>query len=286
MTEVPRSSSAGPTTASVEPRGRGASVGVRQLRRRLVRTVDVLVALTESDLRSRYGRGPLRLVKWLLDPFALVGVYLVLVTLVLDRGGSAPGLSLACAVVPFQLLMMAIINALGAVKLRKPIILNMAFNRMVLPLSSVMTETVAFAASLLVIVLMMAIYGIAPTAAIAWFPLVFVVNGVFAVACAYPAALVGLWFPDLRNFAVSFVRTLFFLAPGLVALSEVPAGSADAVRFNPLTGLFESYRDVFLYGQRPAAWQIVYPVAVAALLLAASLPVYVRDQRQFAKIVE
>src|ERR671914_188364 len=76
------------------------------------RTVDLLRALTESDLRARYGRGPWRLGKWLLDPFALVGVYLLLVTVVLNRGGTAAGLSLACAVVPFQLLMLTTINGL------------------------------------------------------------------------------------------------------------------------------------------------------------------------------
>ena len=61
--------------------------------------LDVLLALTESDLRARYGRGPWRLVKWLLDHFAVVGVYLLLVTVVLEREGRAPGLAIACAVV-------------------------------------------------------------------------------------------------------------------------------------------------------------------------------------------
>ncbi len=36
--------------------------------------------LAVSDLRIRYGRGGLRAVKWFLDPFAALGVYLVLVT--------------------------------------------------------------------------------------------------------------------------------------------------------------------------------------------------------------
>ena len=133
---------------------------------------------------------------------------------------------------------------------------------------------------------MMAVNGVEPTGAIAWFPVVFFVNAAFAVACAYPASLVGVWFPDLRNFAISFVRTLFFVAPGLVALAEVPSDFAGVVHLNPLTGLFESYRDVFLYGQRPAAWQLLYPLGIAIAMLAVSVPVYLSEQRQFAKIVE
>lgn len=261
--------------------------GARQgLRPRLARLVDVLAALTSSDLRARYGRGPWRLVKWLLDPFALVGVYLALVTFVLDRGGPAPGLSLACAVVPFQLVMGSVINAMGAVNQRRSIILNMTFDRTLIPISAVLTETLAFGASFLLLVLMMAVYGVAPTVAALWLPLVLAVTIVFSVACAYPVSLIGLWYADLRAFFVSFVRTMFFLAPGLVALPEITGTANDLVRINPLTGLFEAYRDVLLYGQRPAAWELLVPLAFAAVLLAVFAPVYRAEQRHFAKVVE
>ena len=261
-----------PSTAAARP----ASAG---------RVADILVSLTVSDLRARYGRGPWQLIKWLVDPFALVGVYLLLVAFVLDRPGTAPGLSLACAVVPFQLVMMTVINAMQAVAHRRAIVLNMSFDRILLPISSVLTESVAFAGSLLLFALMMALYGVAPTAALVWLPLVLAATIAFALAIAYPASLFGTWFSDLRTFAISFVRVLFFIAPGLVPLAEIPGRANDLVRLNPLTALFEAYRAVLLYGERPATWQIVFPLAVAALLTAAFVPLYRREQRQFAKLL-
>ena len=54
----------------------------------------------------------------------------------------------------------------------------------------------------------------------------------------------------------------------------------------PLTGIFESYRSVLLYGHSPAPWQLLYPTAFSVVLLALVLPVYRREQRQFAKLVE
>ena len=100
-------------------------MALRTIRRAESRPWDVLVALTVSDLKVRYGRGGWQLVKWIADPFALVGVYLVLVTLVLDRPGEAPGLSLACAVIPFQLFTTTIVNAISAIAARSSILLNM-----------------------------------------------------------------------------------------------------------------------------------------------------------------
>ena len=82
------------------------------------------------------------------------------------------------------------------------------------------------------------------------------------------------------------MRTLFFVAPGLVALDQVPEGAQTWLKLNPLTGIFESYRSVLLYGQSPAPWELLYPALFAAVLLALVMPLYRREQRQFAKLVE
>ncbi len=250
------------------------------------RGLEVLAALTESDLRARYGRGGWRAVKWLMDPFAVVGVYLVLVTFVLKREHAAAGLSLACAVVPFQLIMASVINVMHAVNLRSSIILNTAFPRSLIPLSGVLTETVALAGSLGLLALMMAAYGVAPTLAVLWLPVVLALNVGMAVAAAYPAALFGLWFGELREFMVSFARTLFFLAPGLVALAQITGRAHDLVQLNPLTGLFETYRSVLLYGRSPSLGQLAYPAAVGLVGLAVTLPIFRREVRHLAKVVE
>ncbi len=250
------------------------------------RRLDLLLALSTSDLRARYGRGAWKSLKWLLDPFFATGVYLVLVTFVIAKPGTAPGLSIACATVPFQLVIASVVNGLGSVQLRHSIVLNTAFDRTLIPLSGVITETVAFASALLLIVGMMALYGVAPTAAILWLPVVLANTFLLSVALAYPGSLSGLWFSELRTFVVSAMRTLFFLAPGLVALDQVPASAQDWLKLNPLTGIFESYRAVFLYGTTPAAWELVYPAAFSLVLLALTVPLYRSEQRQFAKLVE
>jgi ABC-type polysaccharide/polyol phosphate export permease len=250
------------------------------------RSLDVLISLTISDLKVRYGRGGWRLVKWIADPFALVGVYLMLVTLVLDRPGEAPGLSLACAVIPFQLFTASVVNAMSAIAARRSIVLNMGFNRTLIPLSGTLTETVAFGASLLLLALMMVIYGVAPTLSILWLPLVIAVTLLLSIGVAYPAALLGIWMPDIGYLVQSFVRVLFFIAPGLVPLSQIHGAAHDLLMINPMTGLFESYRDVLLYGNAPGVVEMLYPAALGAALLLLFVPLFRSEQRQFAKILE
>ena len=255
------------------------------LRARAGRTIDVLTVLTRSDLKMRYGRGRLRVLKWLLDPLAALGVYLVLIAVVLDEAGFAVGLSLACAIVPFQLVMSSVVNALGAVALRGSIIVNMAFPRALIPISSVATESVALVGSLTLIPTMMIIYGVEPTTALLWLPAAFGATIALAVALAFPAALMGVWYPEMQPFAVSLVRALFFVAPGVVALEQVSGTARDLLPLNPLTGLFEAFRDALLYGQSPAAWELLWPLGAAAVVLAIALPIYRRELPQFVKLV-
>jgi len=222
----------------------------------------------------------------MLEPFALLGIYLVFVAVVLNRPGTATGLSLACAVVPFQLVITTVTNALPSITTRRSIILNMTFNRVLIPIATTLTEVAVFGASFLLIALMMAIYGVGPTSSIAWLPIALAVNVILALGLAFPAALFGLWFRELRVFAISFIRTLFFLAPSLVPHSVTSGVAYNLLKLNPLTGLFDTYRDVFLYGRTPPAWALLYPAGFGLLLLAVTLPVYRREQHQFAKVVE
>jgi ABC-type polysaccharide/polyol phosphate export permease len=245
---------------------------------------DVLAALTSSDLRMRYGRGRIRYLKWLSDPIAALGIYLLLVAL-LDRSADAAGLSIACAIVPFQLLMASVINAAGAVSLRGSIIINMRFPRVLLPLSSVATESIAGLAALTLLPAMMIVYGVAPTIDALWVIPALAVTMTLAVSLSYPAALVGVWYPEMIPFLISLVRALFFLAPGLVALDAITGTARDLVPYNPFTGIFESFRDALLYGQAPAIWEFAAPLGMAAVVAVVAIPIYRREQEQLAKLV-
>jgi homopolymeric O-antigen transport system permease protein len=249
-----------------------------------VRRWHVLTALARSDLRIRYGRGPWQLVNWFLTPFILVGVF-VLLRVMLDRTGEAVGLSIACAVVPFQIVSQSSTSAMNAVSLRQPILLNRRFDTMLIPPSAVLTETLAFGTSFVMFPLTMLIYSVGPETSLVWLPVVVVTTMVLSLGAAWPSALLGIWAPKVSVFASQVLRILYFASAGLVALSEVPEEVHDVVVINPFTALFESYRHVFLYGDAPPLWELAYPLGLGALLWSLFLPLYRREKRHFAKLV-
>jgi lipopolysaccharide transport system permease protein len=143
----------------------------------------------------------------------------------------------------------------------------------------------AFATSFVLFPLMMLIYGVGPTSALLWLPVIVAVTIVLSIGAAWPFALLGVWVPKLGLFAGQALRILFFASAGLVALSEVSDDVHDWLVLNPLTGLFESFRHVFLYGDAPPFWQLAYPTGFGLLLMIAFVPLYRREKRNFAKLV-
>jgi lipopolysaccharide transport system permease protein len=248
--------------------------------------LEQVLMLTSSDLKVRYGRGGWQLIKWLIDPFALTGVYLLMVRFIFYRQQRAAGLSIACSIIPFQLVTMTVTNGLNAVQLRRSIIANMSFRKALLPISTALTETTGFIASLTLLALMMAIYGVAPALSILWLPLVLAETALLGIAIAYPVTLLGIWAPDMRGLLMSVVRTAYYLAPGLVTLAAIHGRTNALVRINPLTGLFEALRHAVYYRSTPPAWELLYPLLWSAVLLALFVPLYAREQRHFAKVLE
>ncbi len=220
----------------------------------------------------------------MVNPFALVGIYLLL-RIVLSRAGNGAALSIACAVVPFQIVILSAESAMSAVTLREPVLLNRRFDRMLIPPATVITEAFAFGASFLLFPITMIVSDIGPTMALAWLPLAVAATFSVALGISWPAALLGIWFPSTKVVVSQGLRVLFFAAPGIVALAEMSPSIRRWIMFNPLTGLFESFRHVFLYGDTPRLWQIAYPMAFGLLLTALFVPLYRREQRHFAKLV-
>jgi len=147
------------------------------------------------------------------------------------------------------------------------------------------TESVGFAGCFVLLAILMAAYGVAVTPWILMLPVFVVVTMFFAVACAFPAAVVGLWLPELAPFITSAARATYFVAPGLVSLSHIYGHTHDLLILNPLTGLFEGFRDCLLYGQAPQWWELLYPAAFGAAIIAVVYPLWRSDAPHFAKVL-
>jgi len=260
---------------------------------RLARGWEVFRALTVADLRTTKDFTITGVLKWMLEPISYMFVYFVLVATFLKRptAEQAFPLFLLCALVPWRFFTGAFVGSMYLLPRFSFVISNTATPTLALPLVAVATEAVNMLIALLLFVPMVAYYGIDVWPAVLWLPVLLGILIVLAIGPAYLGTVFGLYFPDYRGVVQNLVRAGFFISSALITLDFLRRQAPEAhelrllIRANPFTGVFDSFRSVFLTGTRPLPLDLAIPAGAGLLLLVIGLVVYRRRQREFPKEV-
>lgn len=239
------------------------------------RSLSVVAALTRAELRNSQDLRPLGLLKWMLEPVAAVVVYVILVAGVFRHAQPAYPLFVILALIPFRFFSSSINDGMSLLQTNARVIGAYALPRGVLPLVPVFAQAASFLISFTLVMPFAMYYKTGLTWALLWLPVVFVVLGVLTAGPTYLAAVYGLYLPDFRGVAQSFLRLSFLASTGLVALGRIPGdGLPRYFKANPLSGIFDALRAIVIRGRSPAAILLLYPLAVGVFLLVAGVVVY------------
>jgi lipopolysaccharide transport system permease protein len=158
------------------------------------------------------------------------------------------------------------------------------FPRLLVPLSAIASGLVDFAISFVVLLIMMAAYGVAPTPSMLAAPL-FLLGTIAATAGAgiLFAALV-VTFRDVRHIIPFALQLWLFASPVLYAIDLIPPRWRLLYAINPMAGLITGFRASVLGGPAPVDVILVSSVS-AALLLVVAVRYFVQVERRFADVI-
>ena len=159
------------------------------------------------------------------------------------------------------------------------------FPRLIVPVSATIVSVVDFAIAFCVMVVLMAVYRVAPPPQVLLLPVV--------VAMGYFAALgMGLWlsalnveYRDVRYVVPFLTQFLLFATPIMWSMTAVKAAWAQAlIGVNPVAGVVVTFRWC-LVGTPPQWWTLLTSACVIAVLCGSGLFYFRRTERGFADIV-
>lgn len=157
------------------------------------------------------------------------------------------------------------------------------FPRLFVPSSTVGGALVDMTLSFGVFVLLMAIYGIAPTPAIVLFPLVLVMLSASALGIAYLLSALTVTYRDFRFVIPFLVQAWQYLSPVVYPTTIVPAQYRWILAINPMTGVIEASRGCLL-GLEVDWLTILVSTVTSVLLLAYGAMYFRKTERRFADI--
>ncbi len=249
---------------------------------------DVVVALTVAEIRASRDITIGGLLKWMLEPVSYMFVYFVLVASILIRaqfGGAYP-LFLLCALIPFRFFTGAVNGSMGLIQRFSSVVANIPLPKSLLPLVHLTVEAANLLVALLLFIPMVVIFDTDVWPSILWLPVILISLVLLTAGPTYLGTLFGLYYPDLRGVAQNLIRAAFFVSTGLVAMKVVPGDELRLlIRANPLSGVFDSFRSVFLHGTTPDLFDLVYPPFVGLVLLTIALPLFRAREARIPKEV-
>ncbi len=199
---------------------------------------------------------------WLvLNPLLLAGVYFILVDIV--RGGQRPEdffAHLVAGVFAYYFVSGAVRDGVKSVVRGGKLILNSAFPRMLLPLSSLILAFKRFLPTVLIYIPIHLASGLPVGVHLLWvLPLVLLLT-LIGGGLAMLVAAVQVYFRDLSSFLPYVLRVMLYSAPVLYFAADVPDRYRLLLDLNPIGQALTAWDAVLRLGEAPS----LHSIAVAS----------------------
>lgn len=243
--------------------------------------------LTWRDIKVRYKQTVLGAAWAIIQPFFTMVVFSLFfgkLAGVPSDGIPYPIFSYA-ALVPWTFFANGLTAATNSLVNSSNLLQKVYFPRLVIPISAILSGVVDFALAFVVLLAMMAFYGMRPTAAVIWLPF-------FLLLALVTALGVGLWFTALSvqyrdvRYVVQFVVSFWmFASPVAYSSRLLDEPWRTLYGLNPMVGVLDGFRWALLgVNQAPGAMLYV-SAAMATAILVSGLYYFRRLEKTFADVV-
>lgn len=247
---------------------------------------DLLFFLVWRNIRVRYAQSLLGIGWAVIQPLFSMVVFTVIFGKLanMDSNGAPYAVFSFVGLVPWTYFSSALADSAGSLIGNTAMLRKVYFPRLVLPLSAVFAKLIDFSISMVLLVGIMAWYGIVPTGQIVVLP-------VLILLMILSAAGMGMWLTALSiqyrdiHFSLNFIiQLMMYAAPVVYPASLVPEKYALLYSLYPMVGVVEGFRAALL-GTIPMPWVSIALGFVVSSILAVSGALYFRNkERIFADV--
>jgi len=231
---------------------------------------ELLYFFVWRDVKIRYKQTVIGIVWVILQPLLTMGVF----TVFFGRLAKLPSQGLPypvfyfAALVPWMYFSYALQSATNVVVENQRVITKVYFPRLVLPFSAVLSGLADFAIGFVVLVILTLAYGIRPTIAALWLPLLVLVAILTALGVGLWMSALNALYRDVRYVMPFVVQFWMFASPVAYPSALVPARWRWLYGLNPMAGVIDGFRWALTgHGQPPGLVMLASAAMVAVVLV-------------------
>lgn len=255
------------------------------MNRKLQYYIDLIVVLTQKELKVRYKNSILGYLWSVAHPLAFAVVFYVAFKIIVRIPIENYALFLVCGLFPWQWFANSV-NAAPMIFLgNAPLIKKVNFPKNLIPFTLVFQDMIHFILAIPVIVLFLLFSGKTPS--LLWFagvPILIVSQFLLVYGICLIVASLNLFFRDLERLTVILMTILLYVTPVFYSETMVPERFQGVLKLNPLTPLVVSWRNLLLEGT--LRWEnLLLAFFYGILFLALGYFVYRKLSWRFAEVL-
>jgi ABC-type polysaccharide/polyol phosphate export permease len=243
---------------------------------------DVLRMLTERGLRQKYAGSVLGYAWSLLEPALLIATYFLLLKIFHKSYPMYP-LFIASTILPWQWFASTVNSATSTLRQNSRLITSIALPREIYPLADVSVKMIEFLLSLPILLIVAWFYGVRPSGFVFALPLVLMLELMICAGMALLVSSLNAVLRDVQRGIGIFIRMLFYLVPALYPLQRLTGTMRRWDSYNPLVGILEVNRAVWLPGYWTGWRPVYFSVIGAFVILIVGFSVFSRVERLVLK---
>jgi lipopolysaccharide transport system permease protein len=159
------------------------------------------------------------------------------------------------------------------------------FPRLIMPLANVLSPLVDFCIAFVVLLIVMAFYGIAPNLKMLVIPFLMVVAALLALSIGLWLAPINVRFRDIKHTLPFMIQIWMYASPIVYPLSMVPQQWQMLYSLNPMVGVIEGFRWAVFGQGHPNFMALGMSAIIIVILMAGGLVFFRRMERTFADVI-
>jgi lipopolysaccharide transport system permease protein len=189
------------------------------------------------------------------------------------------------ALLPWTFFAAAVTLASNSLVYDANLISKVYFPRLIIPLAATVPPAIDLAIAFLVLVAMLAFYGIVPGAAVIALPLLLLLAWLTALGVGLWLSALNVKYRDVAYVVPFLVQVWFFVTPVLYPSSLIPDPFKPLYGLNPMVGVIDGFRWALLGAEHGPDVSMLVSIGTVAALLVSGLFYFRRTESQFADVV-
>ena len=245
----------------------------------------MLKTLVKQDITGRYKGSFFGFLWTLLNPLLMLCVYSVVFQFVFRSNIEHYSIYLFICLMPWNAFANTIAVGTTCVSNNASILKKVYFPREILPLAVVISNTIQYFFSAVIIFIALLVSGVGISWTALFLPVIVLAQAIFSLGLIMVLSAGNVYIRDVQYIMIPVMMIWMYACPILYSISMVPERFLKIYRLNPMTLIMEQYQNILYNKQMPdlSSLGVVYLVSIVMLII--GYLTFSKLQRRFAEEV-